>query len=120
MFAATLLAATAAALAVRQDMFRGADTPTDVASVYVAAASAGDVNRALRLMPSDRADAALVQSHVERLRGVDPAAVSIEYVPHAVASYLIGARIVYRGVLTDELVLQRFGNRWYLVHFAGP
>jgi len=111
-----LVAITVGALFV-QDKLRGGDTPGDVAESYVAAASAGDTSRVLRLMPSEREDPSAARAHADRLRGINSEAVLIDYVPNQTASYIVTARISYRGVSVDEVVLQKFGRRWYLVHF---
>lgn len=114
---AATLAAIGAVLFLEQDRLRGGSDPEDVAEGYVAAAAAGDTSRVLWLMPSRRVDPTAAQRHVERLRRIDPRSVSIEYIPNQIAGYIVTARISAGGLRIDELVLQKFGGRWYLVHF---
>lgn len=115
---ALVLVAIAFGLYFEQDKLRGAGSPSDVAERYVAAARAGDTLRVRWLMPSGLEELAGISAHIDRLRSVNSPDVSIVYVPNQIAGYIVAARISVRGVLTDEIVLQAFGDRWYLVHFT--
>lgn len=99
---------------------RGATAPGDLATRYVEAARLGDAAAVTWLMRDGAGDDAAVRARLARYRDLTPgAALSVELVPHQVASYLFTARVRDgRGAVLDEVGLHqqggRFGPRWRL------
>ena len=98
---------------------RGASSPEEMTSRYVAAMRQGDVAAVAWLMQDGRADEAAIRSRIAIHKAVPATtALTIEPVEHSVASYLKGARILDGTKQIDEIWMQhqggRFGWRWRL------
>jgi hypothetical protein len=105
------------------DLFlgRGASSPEEVTTRYLAAMLKGDRGAVLWLMPTNRELPAPVDERIERYRAVGSDPLTVEHWRHSEASYLRGARISRRGALFDEIGIQLFyAGRWYLIHFPDP
>lgn len=103
---------------------RGALSPEDMTSRYLAAMRHGDGAAVAWLMQDGSADEVAIRSRIA-MYGALPTgtALTIEPVEHAVASYLKGARIGDGAKQIDEIWMQhhggRFGSRWRLF-FPAP
>lgn len=102
---------------------RGASSPEEMISRYVAAMRQGDGAAVVWLMQDGSADEVAIRSRIA-MYGALPTgtALTIEPVEHAVASYLKGARIRDGTKQIDEIWMQhhggRFGSRWRLFFHA--
>jgi hypothetical protein len=95
---------------------RGDSSPEAVASSYLAAARSGDSFRIRWLMPTDQETLSPIAKRIERFREAPAQTFTLSYEPHTVAAYLTKARISGSAGFADELVIQQFGSRWYLIH----
>ena len=98
---------------------RGASSPEEMTSRYLAAMRAGDAAAVAWLMQDARADEAAIRSRIAVYDAIPASgALAIEPVEHSVASYLKGARILDGTKQIDEIWMQhqggRFGSRWRL------
>lgn len=98
---------------------RGASSPEEMTSRYVAAVRQGDVAAVVWLMPDGRADEAAIRARIARYADLPmDTRLSIEPLEHSVAAYLKGARIGDGTKQIDEIWMQhhggRFGSRWRL------
>jgi len=98
---------------------RGASSPEEMTSRYVAAMRQGDVAAVAWLMPEGRVDEAAIRSRMAIYRSLPgDLALLTELTQHSEASYLRGARIWHVHRVIDEIGMQhqggRFGSRWRL------
>ena len=98
---------------------RGASSPEEMTSRYVAAMRQGDGAAVAWLMQDGGADEAAIRSRIAIYRALPAGtALTIEPLEHSVASYLKGARIGDGTKQIDEIWMQhqggRFGPRWRL------
>ena|SRR5688572_673088 len=98
---------------------RGASSPEEMISRYVAAIRQGDVAAVAWLMPEGRADEAAIRTRIARYRDLPPGTrLTIEPLEHSVAAYLKGARFSDGTRVIDEIGMQHygggFGSRWRL------
>ena len=94
---------------------RGAVTPEELATSYVAAVRSGDALRIRWLMPTDRENLQAIPERIERYRAVSGQTLEVTYEPHPIASYLMTARIT-GDAFADEIFMQKQGARWYLIN----
>jgi hypothetical protein len=107
-----------------QDRARGAATPEELADRYLSAMRSGNTFAVAMLTRSDHPIGAGTDERMARYREIGERAIDREYLPHSVASYLMGVRFTVSGERVDEIALQqmgsRLGSRWYLVAFPPP
>ena len=98
---------------------RGASSPEEMTSRYLAAIRQGDAAAVAWLMQDGSANEAAIRSRIATYRALPTGtALTIEPVEHSVAAYLKGARIADGTKQIDEIWMQhqggRFGSRWRL------
>ncbi|HEX4745046.1 MAG TPA: hypothetical protein VFW12_10310 [Candidatus Limnocylindria bacterium] len=98
---------------------RGASSPEEMTSRYVAAMRQGDAAAVAGLMGDGRVDQAAIRSRIATYRSLPSGTtLTIEATAHSEASYLKGARIGDGSRVIDEIGMQhqggRFGSRWRL------
>ena len=98
---------------------RGASSPEEMTSRYVAAVRQGDAAVVAWLMQDGGADEAAIRARISRYRDLpSETRLTIEPLEHSVAAYLKGARITDGATPIDEIWMQhqggRFGSRWRL------
>ena len=103
---------------------RGASSPEEMTSRYLAAIRQGDAAAVAWLMQDGRADEAAIRARIARYRDLPGGTqLTVEPVEHSVAAYLKGARIGDGTKQIDEIWMQhqggRFGSRWRLFFPTG-
>lgn len=98
---------------------RGAPSPEEMTSRYLAAIRQGDSAAVAWLMQDGRADEAAIRVRIARYRDLPGGTrLTIEPLEHSVAAYLKGVRIADGTKQIDEIWMQhqggRFGSRWRL------
>lgn len=99
---------------------RGASSPEEMISRYLAAIRQGDAAAVAWLMRDGQVDEAAIRSRIAMYRSLPSGAtLVIEPTEHSVAAYLKGARIGHGSKVIDEIGMQhqggRFGDRWRLI-----
>lgn len=98
---------------------RGASSPEEMTSRYVAAVRQGDSAAVAWLMQDGRSDEVAILARIARYRDLPGGTrLTVEPLEHSVAAYLKGARIADGTKQIDEIWMQhqggRFGSRWRL------
>lgn len=91
---------------------RGAATASDVGATYVVAIRDRDATAIKRVTPPDFEVATAVAEKLERFGGTT---LNVSYRPHGVTPNIVMAELRDSdGKVVDEVMIQRFGTRWFL------
>lgn len=93
---------------------RGLSSAEEVGTAYVAAARSQDRAALQRLTPADFEARAAIEEKIQLYRGLGARPVSVRYLPPDVTPNVV-ATIVEADGLRDQIAIQRFGSRWYLM-----
>jgi hypothetical protein len=98
------------------------ETPEEVVEAYLAALSNNDENKLSSLIAPNHEATVDLQNKIAKYGGIKLDNMQISYMPTENPYYLtarlqfeIGREDETRGMITDELYLQREGDEWFLV-----